>query len=96
MKESFLSINALLMGTSRFIINLFLMALVCGVGFTLFVMGAMIFAPLFIVSYGGSFADCWYWFPIGVISPYLFYNWIRISPSILDIAKQEKTRMNQK
>lgn len=81
-----------MMGISQFIITLFLMALVCGVGFTLFVMGMMILAPFFIVFYGGSFTDCWYWFPIGAISPYLFYNWIKISPSILDIAKQEKAK----
>jgi len=92
MKQTLLLINEFMMGLSQFIITLFLMALVCGVGFALMVMSMMIFGPFLMVLFGGSFTDYWYFIPIGIITPYLFYNWIKISPSILELAKQEKSK----
>lgn len=87
MKETLLSINDFMMGLSKFIITLFLIILVCGIGFLLFIMGMAIFFPFLSILLGGSFIDNWYWLPIGIISPYLFYNWIKISPTIIDLIK---------
>ncbi|MFA6007028.1 MAG: hypothetical protein WC784_00060 [Candidatus Shapirobacteria bacterium] len=89
MKDKLLSIDNSLLELARFIVMLFLIALVFGIGFILMVFSAFSAAPIIWIFMGG-FTNTWFLFPFSILSIYLFRVWIKISPKIIEIINPKK------